>query len=92
MNIDRYGMGFGLVGLLGMVIWLAMIVLFIALLVLAVRWFIRAEHGRTPGSQAASSQPAPPAGRDPLEILRERYARGEIDEDEFERRRRTLAG
>ena len=88
MRITEWGMGFGLGGLLAMAIWVAMVVLVVALLVLAVRWLIRADqHGRTPGPQ-----PAAPAGRDPLEILRERYARGEIDEDEFERRRRTLGG
>jgi len=29
-------------------------------------------------------------GRTPLDILRERFARGEIDKDEFEERRRVL--
>jgi len=31
-------------------------------------------------------------GRMPIEILKERFARGEIDKDEFEERRRLLAG
>lgn len=30
--------------------------------------------------------------RDPMEILKERYARGEIDEDEFRRRKQELQG
>ncbi|MFQ5644743.1 MAG: SHOCT domain-containing protein [Thiogranum sp.] len=31
-----------------------------------------------------------PPGEKPMELLRKRYARGEIDEQEFERRRREL--
>ena len=30
--------------------------------------------------------------RDAMEILKERYARGEIDEDEFRRRKQELQG
>ena len=30
--------------------------------------------------------------RDPMEILKERYARGEIDGDEFRRRKQELQG
>lgn len=33
-----------------------------------------------------------PAGTDPRQILAERYARGEIDEEEYRRRLATLSG
>jgi putative membrane protein len=33
-----------------------------------------------------------PSARMPIEILKERFARGEIDKDEFDERRRLLAG
>ena len=39
---------------------------------------------RTPG-RPVSGLEAPKAAADPLEIVRERYARGEIDQDELER-------
>jgi len=39
----------------------------------------------------SASQP-PKDRRDPLDVLAERYARGEIDDEEYERRRRTLRG
>ena len=32
----------------------------------------------------------PPLDKSPMEILKVRYARGEIDEEEFERRRKEL--
>lgn len=44
---------------------------------------------RSDGEPATSREPrtgAEPAGDDPLAVLRDRYARGEITEEEFERR------
>jgi putative membrane protein len=57
--------------------------LVIAAIVLGIRWLIRADRR---GSHEA------PATPDALEILRQRYARGEIDEAEYERRRAVLRG
>ena len=85
----RFGGGFGLLE----VVWVLLVVLVwigvIAAIVLGIRWLLRAERGNHAGG------PPPPAGPrpdDPLEILRQRYARGEIDDEEFERRKRTLGG
>jgi putative membrane protein len=41
------------------------------------------------GPSQGTLQQGPPA-RTPLDVLRERFARGEIDKDEFEERRRVL--
>jgi len=55
----------------------------IALVVLLVRWL------GGPWQGATLQMPEPPR-RTPIEILRERFARGEIDKEEFEERRRLL--
>lgn len=54
----------------------------IAVIVLLVRWLGGPSHWAPPHH-------APP-GRTALDILKERYARGEIDKEEFEERRRVL--
>ena len=54
--------------------------LLIAGLVLGIRWLVSQGRERRPGHDRA------------LEILRERYARGEIGREEFEARRRDLEG
>lgn len=54
----------------------------IALAVLAVRWLSGPGHAAAP--HLASS------GRAPLDILKDRFARGEIDKAEYEDRRRVL--
>ncbi len=73
----------GIVAVLIMVLFWALV---IAALILGIRWLIRADQrGRVP-------PPSAPRPDDPLEILRQRYARGEIDDEEYERRRKTLGG
>ena len=72
---------------IGWIVWLLIVVLFwglvIAAIVLGIRWLIRADR------RGSHEGPATP---DALEILRQRYARGEIDEAEYERRRAVLRG
>ena len=72
-----YGMIFGP---LFMIIALALV---IALAVLLVRWLGGPRHSPPP------PYPRPPE-RTPLDILKERYARGELNKEEFEERRRVL--
>jgi putative membrane protein len=71
-----YGMIFGP---LFMILMLALV---IAVVVLLVRWLGGPWH-------AAPSRQLPPE-RTPLDILKERFARGDIDKAEFEERRRVL--
>ncbi|HVB48947.1 MAG TPA: SHOCT domain-containing protein [Burkholderiales bacterium] len=71
----NYGWGgMGFDGTGMLVFWL----LLIAIVAIGLRWVV---PGRTPRAGSEDT---------PLEILKRRYARGEIDQDEFERAKRTL--
>jgi len=75
---EGWGWGHGIFGLLMMVVFWGGIILVI---IFAVRWLGLGPHGRHlehPGRNNA------------LEILKERFARGEIDKEEFEERKRLL--
>jgi putative membrane protein len=76
MNGFGGSMAFG--GGIGMLIFWALV---IGAVIVLVRW-LSAKSSATdvPGTRRES----------PLDILRERYARGEIDKEEFEQRRRDL--
>ncbi|MEQ8353927.1 MAG: SHOCT domain-containing protein [Kiloniellaceae bacterium] len=66
-------------GPLMMIVFLAVA---IAVVVLLIRWLGRPGHGgASPGLR----------GKAALDILKERFARGEIDKEEFEERRRLLS-
>ena len=68
--------------LMGPVMMIATIAIAVAVVVLVIRWLGGAGQGST-------HLPEPPA-KTPLEILQERYARGEIEKDEYQERRRVL--
>lgn len=61
-----------------MIIFIAAVVIVV---VLVVRWLGGSGHGGAPHRHV---------GRTPLDILKERFAKGEIDKEEFEERRRIL--
>ena len=82
MNVE-FGGGMPILWLVGVLIIVLFWALVIAAIVLAIRWLIRADR------RGSHEGPATP---DALEILRQRYARGEIDEAEYERRRAVLKG
>jgi len=63
---------------LGPLMMLVFVAVLLGAVVLLARWL-----GVGAGGQAA-------AGKGPLDILKERFARGEIDKSEFEDRRRVL--
>jgi putative membrane protein len=65
--------------LLGPLMMITFIALIVAVVVLMLRWF----------SNRGAGAPTPPQGK-ALEILKERFARGEIDKEEYEERRRIL--
>lgn len=69
-----WGDGYGMFGGFMMILFWGII---IAAIVFGVKWM--SDSRGTSGNR-----------RDPLEILRERFASGEIDEEEFDRRRKAL--
>ncbi|HKK27791.1 MAG TPA: SHOCT domain-containing protein [Gemmatimonadota bacterium] len=74
------GWGWGW-GILGMLLWLALIVLVVVLV-----WRLL----RRGGGEDGGARPAR-GGETPLDILERRYARGEIDREEFQRMKRDLS-
>jgi putative membrane protein len=72
------GYGMGIIGGLFMLLFWGLIIVG---LVLLVRWLW--DHTRTAGGQGGLESP--------LEILKRRYAKGEINKEEFDRMKRDLA-
>ena len=77
---DGFGFGFGGGGMgIGMLLFWGLI---IAAIIVLVRGFSATSGGSEPRVRENTS----------LDILAERYARGEIDKSEFEKKRRDLEG
>jgi putative membrane protein len=81
--MDPFFGGFGMMALLAIVLNLAFVVFVVVVVVLGVRWLIRNTN---------EGQRSGPPHDAAMATLRERFARGEIDSDEFEQRRRALGG
>jgi putative membrane protein len=74
---------------LGMVLWYA----FVAVAIWAlVRWLVRAGSASGPSGSGPSGSGPSGSGPSALEMLRQRYARGEIDAPTFEEMRARLEG
>ena len=76
------GVGFGLGGWLGM---LGMIIVVIGV-VLLIAWLV----GRVAPATQTQLSVGQPTGQDAFELLRMRFARGEITEDEYRSAKRVL--
>jgi putative membrane protein len=88
-----WGMGWGgIVWILFLLVLIAAVSAAVALM--TVRWYGGAGQGFRPGSgRDRETPPQGPEGRgeaQPIDILRARFARGEIDRAEFEARKRAL--
>lgn len=67
----------------GPLMMILFIVVAVAVVIPMVRWLGGTGYGGTPSPHVSS-------GKAPLDILKERFARGEIDKEEFDERRRVL--
>ena len=76
--------GFGLIALLAALLNLAFFTGLVVLVVLGIRWLVKQDRYGAPSTRGGEDEA--------LRILRERFARGEIDAAEYEERRRALNG
>jgi putative membrane protein len=85
--------GWGWIGMVVMILFWVAVVVGVVYLVRAVARRPGAGEGQQGPVGGPGSQAPPPAGQsrpDPLRILEERYAKGEIDREEFLQRKADL--
>jgi putative membrane protein len=58
--------------------------LFWILLIIVLLWIVKVASG--------GGSPSSGSGKSALDILKERYARGEIDQEEYEQKKKDIAG
>lgn len=75
-----WGDGWGGMMLFGPLMMIVFLVVAVVLIVLAIRWALGSGHAS-----------GPPGRMSPLDVLKDRFARGEIDKQEYEERRRVLS-
>jgi|SRR5581483_420949 len=80
-----YGYGPHMMRGFGMIFGPLFLILLLAVVIVVVVLVVRGLAGPWPGAAPHQVQ-----GRTPLDILKERFARGEIDKEEFDERRRVL--
>jgi putative membrane protein len=77
----------------GSAVWVVIMLAVLALIVVGVVLLVRGTLGRHEAGQPAQAQGlTPPASGSALQVLEERYARGEIDREEFLQRKADLQG
>ena len=85
-----FGGGWGAMGILGMalmaVVWVAIIVGVVYL----IKWAVSGSRNATAASPPPAGQAAATRGTAALQVLEERYARGDIARDEFLQRKADL--
>jgi putative membrane protein len=79
-----YGMFYGLGNFLGSVLW-------IVILIAAIMFVVRMMGGRHHRHGEWKNWSAPWEGKGALDILKERFAKGEINKEEYEEKKRVLS-
>jgi putative membrane protein len=87
-----FNAGVGLFAFVWFLVSIAFLVLLVLLVVLAIRWLLRSLSSSSAASPSSPGASGTATTDTALAVLRERFARGEIDAEEFEQRRRTLGG
>ena len=87
-----FNAGVGLFAFVWFLVSIAFLVLLVLLVVLAIRWLLRSLSSSSAAGPSSPGAPGTATNDSALAVLRERFARGEIDAEEFEQRRRTLGG